>query len=252
MKKVSVKGKTLFALVPAMVLVLTWGASFAEKKGNLSGEGLAEIAEGGRLYDKWWGHLKADAPHDTHPSYPKTGQQKGSATWRCKECHGWDYKGTRGAYKEGSHYTGIAGIRNAAGISALEIQKILIDETHRFKKLIPDNQLKALAAFVKSGQVEMELYIQRATKKAKGDPEKGSRIYQTLCAQCHGQDGKLLNFSGNPQNPEYMGTVANRNPWEALHKIRHGQPGEKMPSMLAFSVQDQIDTLAYTQTLPEK
>jgi thiosulfate dehydrogenase len=60
-----------------------------------------------------------------------------------------------------------------------------------------------------------------------------------------------LNF-GTPKDPEYIGTVASENPWEALHKIRMGQPGVPMISMLAFDIRDHVDTLAYAQTLPQK
>jgi thiosulfate dehydrogenase len=33
-----------------------------------------------------------DEPQGTHPSYPKAGKKTGAGTWRCKECHGWDYE----------------------------------------------------------------------------------------------------------------------------------------------------------------
>jgi hypothetical protein len=41
-------------------------------------------------------------------------------------------------------------------------------------------------------------------------------------------------------------------PRRALHKIRVGQPGVQMVSMLAFDVQDHVDILAYERTLSEK
>ena len=70
-------------------------------------------------------------------------------------------------------------------------------------------------------------------------------------ARCHGSDGKLINFK-SPPKAEYIGTVAQANPWETLHKLRMGQPGVPMMSMLAFDIQDHVDVLAYTQTLPAK
>ena len=65
-----------------------------------------DIARGGQLYDKWYGVLGRQAPGDTHPGYTAEGKKKGSSTWRCKECHGWDYRGAAGAYSKGSHYSG--------------------------------------------------------------------------------------------------------------------------------------------------
>jgi hypothetical protein len=70
------------------------------------------LAAGGRIYDNWWEALDRKEPKGTHPSYPQAGKQAGSATWRCKECHGWDYRGDRGNYGTGSHFTGIPGIPN--------------------------------------------------------------------------------------------------------------------------------------------
>ncbi|NQV55063.1 MAG: cytochrome c [Rhodospirillales bacterium] len=82
-----------------------------------------------------------------------------------------------------------------------------------------------------------------------GDPQRGAQFFQTICANCHGFDGKELNF-GNDKSPEYVGTVARSNPWEALHKIRFGQPGVGMVSLSVLSIQEQVDILTYIQTLP--
>ena len=212
---------------------------------------LVLIDRGGVLYDNWYAVLGKEPPAGTHPAYPKTGKQKGASTWRCKECHGWDYKGTSGAYAKGSHYTGIAGIRNMTHAPIEATVAILKNATHGFGKLMPDEELAALGHFVSHGQIDADDYIDRAAKKAKGDPARGERIFQTTCARCHGSDGKLLNFK-TAADPEYVGTVANENPWETLHKIRMGQPGVPMISMLAFEVRDHVDILAYAQTLPRK
>ena len=52
-------------------------------------------ARGGKLYDKWYAVVGAEAPATSHPLYPsdKNYAQKPKANWRCKECHGWDYMG---------------------------------------------------------------------------------------------------------------------------------------------------------------
>ena len=56
--------------------------------------------------------------------------------------------------------------------------------------------------------------------------------YQTVCAVCHGFDGKEINFK-DPPKAEYVGTVCKKNPWEGLHKIRFGQPGVGMVALTA-------------------
>ena len=86
----------------------------------------------------------------------------------------------------------------------------------------------ALAMFVSKGPIDMDPYIDRATKKAKGDVAEGARIYETVCAGCHGADGKGV------EDAEPMGVISNDNPWEVMHKISFGQPAEAMPAMLVF------------------
>ena len=53
-------------------------------------------------------------------------------------------------------------------------------------------------------------------------------------------------------NIEFVGTFGASNPWEALHKIRFGQPGVPMVALTVLEVEDRVDILAYTQTLPAK
>ncbi len=210
------------------------------------------ISRGGQLYDKWWAVIEGDEPTGTHPSYPKAGKQKGSSTWRCKECHGWDYKGLDGAYAKGSHFSGTKGVRGVVDIDPGRIREILQDKTHGFTtKMMPQSAMEKLALFLSLGQIDMDVYIDRATKKARGDPRRGAQYFQTICANCHGYDGKVLNF-GDEKKPEFVGTVCAGNPWEALHKIRFGQPGVGMVSLTVLAVQEQINILSYCQTLPVK
>lgn len=235
-------------LVGAACLVFSGAPRADERTGA---QHLVSITKGGLLYDKWFEQLGVDAPKNTHPSYPAAGKQKGASTWRCKECHGWDYKGKQGAYSRGSHFTGMVGIRNMTHASLDKIVEILTDQKHGYGGLIPKDSLTALAHFVAHGQIDMDEYIDRNTKKALGNAERGERIFQTTCVRCHGKDGKEINFK-TEKNPEYIGTVATANPWETLHKIRNGQPAVQMISMLAFDLQAHVDVLAYAQTLPVK
>jgi thiosulfate dehydrogenase len=211
-----------------------------------------EVGFGGRLYDNWFNALDVDEPKTTHPAYPAAGKKKGASTWRCKECHGWDYKGKDGAYAKGSHHTGITGVRSLIGADPAKVSAIVRDSTHGFTaELIPDQALERLALFVTRGQHETEWYIDFMSNRARGDVAKGERLYQNICAACHGFDGRAINFK-NESNPEYIGTVATENPWETLHKIRNGQPGAPMPAMRVLPVQDTVDIVAYSQTLPVK
>lgn len=228
------------------------GAAYASHAQDEARTDVWSIARGGQLYDKWWAVLAEQAPKDTHPGYPAEGKQKGSATWRCKECHGWDYRGAEGAYGKGAHRTGIGGIRRSVGVDPATIAEVPRDPKHGYTKaMITDAEIEHLARFVSLGQIDMDLYVDRATKKSRGDAKSGARYYQTICAVCHGFDGKLINFKDD-KSPEYIGTIANENPWEFLHKARFGQPGIPMISLITLPAEDLADILASAQTLPEK
>ena len=211
------------------------------------------IARGGRLYDNWMSETEADDPKGTHPAYPAVGKKKGKSTWRCKECHGWDNMGKDGAYSKGSHFSGIKGIRARAGDPPEKLHDVIMDKTHGFtKEMISHSAMEKLALFVSKGQIDMDKYIDRKTKKPRNaNVGRGAAFYQTICTNCHGMDGRDINFK-NPPKAEYVGTVAKKNPWEALHKIRYGQPGTPMPSLIMLPMQDLLDILAYAQTLPTK
>ena len=129
---------------------------------------------------------------------------------------------------------------------------VVRDPTHGYTEImIPNQALAALALFVSRGQVDVEPSIDRASKRARGDGQRGARFFQTICAGCHGLDGKQINFK-TPESPEFIGTVANENPWETLHKIRNGQPGIPMPALGVLDLQVQVDILSHAQTLPVK
>ncbi len=211
------------------------------------------ISYGGRLYDNWFDSLLQWTPVSTHPSYPKAGKQKGPDTWRCKECHGWDYKGKDGVYGDpkSSHFTGIKGIDGYVGKNPRDVIKILRDDTHKYdQRKLPKFAAERLALFVTEGQVDISAFV-KTPKKVKGDTEKGLNIFQNLCAVCHGFDGKAINF-GNSSSPEFVGTVAVDNPWELFHKVLNGYPGSIMTSQRWVPLKFLSDVAAYAQTLPTK
>jgi thiosulfate dehydrogenase len=221
------------------------------EKGEVLGTSDAwAITFGGKLYDDWTKVLGVAPPRGTHPLYPAAGKKSGAATWRCKECHGWDYKGAAGAYGEGDHYTGIDGVARVAGRDPKRIAAMIVNRRHGFgEDTMPAEALEKLTLFLSRGQLDMDRYIDRGAGTLKGDPQRGAALFQTICANCHGLDGREINF-GDEGAPEYVGTVARENPWEALHKIRNGQPGARMVSLGAVSVEDQLNVLSYARTLP--
>ena len=214
------------------------------------------VSRGGRLYDKWWKEAGLDEPSGDNPVWARqdSNTRSDGATWRCKECHGWDYKGADGAYGSGSHFTGFPGVLGAQSKSAEELLAQLtgqVDADHDFSAL-SEADLTDLVSFLQGGLEDVSPYIDAESKAAVGgDAASGEGLFASTCAACHGADGRTLNF-GSEDEPEYVGTVAADNPWEFIHKVRAGQPGTQMPAVvdLGWSLQDLVNLLAYAQTLP--
>ncbi len=219
------------------------------------------IATGGRLYDKWWSEVgAASAPGGNQALWASqsTNTRTGGDTWRCKECHGWDYLGKDGAYGSGSHKTGFAGVYDLRAKSAEDLTAALKGATnpqHNFSALLSAQATEDLVNFMRGGLIDDRDYLDYATKKAKVpvDLADGKTRFEGTCASCHGRDGKGYNF-GTAAAPEYIGTVAADNPFETLNKIRFGQPGTTMPSAVVsgWTIQQILNVLSYAQTLPQK
>ncbi len=251
----------VFVLLMTFVFLLT--ACMRDGMGPHMGPQVSPVesaaSQGGLLYDKWWAVTGAVEPETDHPLWAlqDTNTRSGSATWRCKECHGWDYKGKDGAYGEGSHYTGFPGVYDASQTQTetqlLDALTGGTDDRHDFSPVLSEAAREDLADFLKEYIIDDTRYIDYNTKEAiAANVASGEALYSQTCRRCHGSDGRWINF-GSEEEPEYVGTVASGNPWEALHKIRFGNPGTSMPSAIAgdWSTQNMVDVLGYAQTLPE-
>lgn len=210
------------------------------------------LSAGGRLYDKWWAVLDEQKPSTVHPAYPVIGKRQNGDSWRCVECHGWDYLGRDGQSRAGDRYTGIRGVNAARGWDPRLIAEMLRSHPHNYTpEMIPDRELSWLALFISQGQHDARLIIDARTGKARGNVSRGREVFQSVCASCHGYDGKAINF-GSSEKPSYVGTEARNAPYEALHRIRNSQPGSPMAGLRAFPLHDAVAVLAYAQTLPAK
>ncbi len=207
----------------------------------------SSIARGGKLYDKWFKVIGAPKPKETHPAWPASNtKKKGNATHRCKSCHGWDLMGKDGAYASGSYKTGIKGLKRFEGAANSTVVAAMKDSTHGYAGKMSTQDFTDLANFVTKGQINMEAFIDRKSKKVNGDARQGERYYNTVCAGCHEKSGLM------PKDMPALGMLANKNPWEIIQKIQNGQPDEKMPAMRAFDLQVSVDILAHLQTLPKE
>ncbi len=261
------KGKTILIAITVLVLGLLAGACSQQAAPTLAPatdapveppkvEVSGSVTDGGLLYDKWWKVAGVDEPTEDHPLWATqdTNTRGGDDTWRCKECHGWDYMGADGAYGSGSHFTGFLGVFNASGMSDGELLGWLDGSTtadHDFSAM-GDEALGSMVTFLQDGLVDLREYIDYDTKTPlEADANHGQDLYDNTCTTCHGLDGRSINFGGD-DDPEYVGTIALGNPWEFAHKVRAGQPGTGMPASIdsGWSMQDVMDVLAFAQGLP--
>lgn len=219
------------------------------------------VSRGGQLYDDWWRtKVDVDMPEEDHPLWKEQSSNKrsGYETYRCKECHGWDYKGKDGAYRNGSHYTGFNGIYAASkDLSITELEAVLRGSTnkdHDFSAYLNDGDIYDLAMFMRRGVIDMTNYVNSYGAVFGGNESRGGRFFMNNCMiECHGRTGHMINF-GDEKEPEFVSTIAKKNPWEFIHKVRVGQPGTRMRSgiILGWSDDDVRDVLAYTRILSEE
>ncbi|MEQ1649164.1 MAG: cytochrome b/b6 domain-containing protein [Hyphomicrobiaceae bacterium] len=216
------------------------------------------LSSGGRLYDNWFAAMGVIGPQKNHPSWPANNTAiQGEQTWRCKSCHGWDYAGRDGQYRTGTNATGTIGLQRAKGMPPERIMTILSNDKHGFTDdIMPPHAKYRVALFVSQGQHVVQRYITPANT-VNGDLNQGRNGFQTLCAACHGFDGKArrLGASSDPTykgNPLWVGSKARANPTEVLHKVRNGHPGAIMISLRAFPMDTAVNILAYAQSLPNE
>jgi hypothetical protein len=217
-----------------------------------------DLIRGGQLYDKWYAVLGVDPPTTNMPIWSRqtTNTRSGGDTWRCNECHGWDYKGGQGEYQAGSHYTGFPDLWTL--VQGLTVDDIVrhfhgsLDPAHDFSAYMDDTSLTQLAEFLKFGIIDDSTYINPISLQVI-DPnlDHGMDLYKSTCSKCHGEDGKTIVLRIEGIN-EYLGSVASRDPWRFLHRTRYGVAGTDMPVGISLGWQpsDGRDVLAYVQTLP--
>lgn len=234
--------RTLLPMLAAGVAVALLATATAG-----AGEPLSSVTRGGRLYDNWLTETRERAPEAIHPAYPadRAGAVDTADSWRCQACHGWDYKGGDGADGKRRRSPGMKGIRQSVGAAPETVVAILNDANHRYGELMGTADLNDLAAFVGRGQVDMSPHIDDATGRALGDPSARADFYNSICAGCHGRDGRAL------QTMPPLGDAARANPWESLHKMLNGHPDERMPALRVLGPAVLGDILAYIQALPD-
>ncbi len=235
---------------------------------TLNSDLISEVVIGGRLYDNWIAETGLTTPTTANPlgnfadSAFETDIEK---TYRCKTCHGFTYEGEYG----------FAGLLDAADSMSVEDIESIISNGFSFKLgttsyVVHDYasstygleaaDITALAKFIKYGVVDTSNYLY-SFGVAKGDAANGKTLYDGAAGcsggACHGANGNARDFDDGDLTTipnEFVGTIGQEDPWEMLHKIRFGHPGEtSMPAIYdepSFTTQDAVDIMTYTQELP--
>jgi hypothetical protein len=243
----------IFIIVIMMTLLITSGVLAQQVIPTQN-----DIIRGAQLYDKWYAVLGVNPPTGNMPIWSRqtTNTRSGADTWRCNECHGWDYRGAQGEYQTGSHYTGFPDLLTLVeGLTVDDIVNHLkgsLDPAHNFSAYLDDTSMIQLADFLKFGIIDDGTYIDTVSLRViNPDFGHGQQLYSSTCQQCHGEDGKEIVFRIEGID-EYLGSIANRDPWRFLHRTRFGVAGTDMPVgiSLGWQPEDGRDVLAYAQTLP--
>lgn len=241
------KGEIMKKTITSLFILAAMGVSFAYADNH--GNEAEMVVKGGQIYDRYYTVTGADEPEGNGPSYAnKAGKYDGIDSWRCKECHGWDYIGDKGRYSKGSHYSGIKGIEGAKDKSSDEIKALLRDASHGYtEEMIPDADMEAVAKFIQIGQFDMYQYIDKETGEITGgNVEAGQAAYTKSCAMCHGAKGDM-----SIGDEDSIGEITRGNPPETLHKTLFGHPPEPlMPPMYKEGIETSIDILKYMSTMP--
>ena len=247
--------KRLLPFTLYLLVLMLIGTSIAFASGFHGPE--PDLVAGAQLYDKWYAALNQPPPQGDMPIWSRqsTNTRSGAETWRCSECHGWDYKGAQGAYASGSHYTGFPNLISAtAGMTKADILAHLQgnnDAAHDFSAYLDEQARGQLTVFLTEGLIDDSTYIDSISLKViDGNLSHGGALYDATCAECHGEQGNTIIFRTEGVN-ETLGDVANRDPFRFLHRTRFGVAGTQMPVgyVLGWTPADGRDVLMYAQTL---
>jgi mono/diheme cytochrome c family protein len=238
----------------------------------------ADGINGGTMYDKFWtpetGWNQSDPNLATFNNF--------SDFFRCKQCHAWDRKGNTASYigraprttrpnvssvnliEHAEHHTpqelfdelsSSVGRRSvSADLSTYDpaTNSTVGDQMPDLSEIMTDEQIWDLVKFLKEEVNDTELLYDVSTTGTYptgsvtysnigmgGDATNGDAIYAADCAVCHGADGRLIVVDGEFT----VGSFLRSKPYEVQHKVKFGQPGTAMGSLVT-DIDDILDLYA--------
>ena len=249
------KSILLIFLGIALMIIASGAWSAQPVQGQESDQG--DPARGGRLYAAWDLIRSSNLPQENNPLWPKNTPNSvpDYVTWRCVSCHGWDYRGSDSATQnylfQGMDYPSLFSMMERPTSEILSWLNGENNPDHDFSSFLREEDLQDLSAFISTGLVPPDFIASEDTNLVFGTLSVGETGYLNFCSSCHGLEGEKINF-GTTKTPIFMGDLAFSNPWHIAHTIRFGHFATLVPpaSEFGLSFSQQIDILAYTQTLP--
>ena len=220
---------------------------------------LARVAQGGRLFDKWWadvpdfvpaqkGRRGRGGPFDDGTLPDSTGERvlnDAGHDYRLVRFFGWDLQGARGV--DGPGRRNIPTVRTESLLDPKHhpegLRALIFDGAPGFPafgSVIDDEGIDSIVAFimaVRQGPLPdpRKVYANVPVASAPyilrpgGDPERGHRTIANRCAQCHGEDGTALLLDDGALS---LGTFGRTEAFEGWLKVAVGHPGSVMKSQL--------------------
>jgi len=91
------KFRVTHLITAGLILVLTVIAAIPVRTAYSQSEPIGDKLRGGRLYAAWDNLAVNPLPDHLQPLWPENiaGEFPPRYTWRCVNCHGWDYSGSQ-------------------------------------------------------------------------------------------------------------------------------------------------------------
>lgn len=257
MKNVTKKTSSFIAIL-VLITILVIASETIQVNATESKNIIGNAFRGALLYDNWIAVLEQTPPEGNSPLWglQDTNKLQGASTWRCQECHGWDYKGIDGAFANGNHVTGFKGIQNMIGKTHEEVYAFLDGtnkENHNFSLYMDEKDLNDLVAFIRTKQIDLSLVVNYETREILGHQENGALYFAETCQQCHGENAQDILVKH--QNMDmFISDLAIVDPWQAIHHVRFSNPTigfDHSFEQAGLSFYKIIDVLTYVQTLPK-
>jgi mono/diheme cytochrome c family protein len=236
---------------------------------------LASGINGGTMYDKFWtpetGWNQSDPNLATFNNF--------SNFFRCKQCHAWDRLGNAASYigrAPSATRPNVSSLNLKTATEAMSEQDLFDalwrstsrrpvsadlstydpvtnstvgDQMPDLSDIMTEDQVWDLVKFLLEEANDVDrLYdwtttgtyptgsISYSNIGAGGNASNGDAVYAANCVACHGNDGTAITVDGSFS----VGSFLRAKPYEVQHKVKFGQPGTAMGSLVT-DIDDILD-----------